>query len=68
MYSGGMVRGQPSPIYTITPLKDGRYAVKASLASSVFVQYREFPSKREADDWIDRHQRELGLKPTVKPH
>jgi len=64
-----MVRDQlVSPVYTIMPLKDGRYAVKAAVAGSLVAQYQEFPSKVAADEWINRHRRELGLKPLSAPH
>jgi hypothetical protein len=66
---GSMVRDQlVSPVYTIMPLKDGRYAVKAAVAGSLVAQYQEFSSKVEADEWINRHRRELGLKPLSAPH
>jgi len=63
-YGAAMVRNrQASPIYTITPLKDGRYAVKAvAVAGSPVTQYYEFLSRTAADDWIDRDRRALGLK------
>ncbi|HVA34809.1 MAG TPA: hypothetical protein VNG52_01115 [Stellaceae bacterium] len=68
-YASHMVRDQlVSPVYTIMPLKDGRYAVKAAVAGSAMAQYHEFLSKADADEWIDRHRRELGLKPAPARH
>jgi hypothetical protein len=51
----------PCPIYTVIPLKDGRWSVKAAVAGTLYAQYREFASKADADTWIERHRRELGL-------
>jgi hypothetical protein len=65
-YGSYMVR-EPlaSPVYTITPLKNGRYAVKAAaVAGSLVTRYHEFLSRTAADDWVDRDRRALGLKPS----
>jgi hypothetical protein len=51
----------PCPIYTVIPLKDGRWSVKAAVAGTLYAQYREFASKADADAWIERHKQELGL-------
>ncbi|GEM_PF-5514850 len=61
------MRAQPSPVYTIMPLKDGRYTVKAAVIGSLLVQYREFPTRAAAEAWIDRHRCELGFDSPVLP-
>jgi 2-methylcitrate dehydratase PrpD len=51
----------PCTIYTVIPLKNGRWSVKATVARTLFAQYREFQSKAAADAWIECHRRELDL-------
>jgi hypothetical protein len=51
----------PCAIYTVIPLKNGRWSVKAAIPGTFVAKYHEFQSIAEVDAWIERHRQKLGL-------